>query len=230
MQSGQEQGQEQERTEYLTHDNGGSPFRVIVNTINEITKSVTVLKNNDDDDEDDEDDEDDDDCDEDDTKNFKIVLGYNSNSKISGDFLVENPFQIFIGESPENAMTIFSGGHGDEFDGNTILIRPTEDLEYIFVGNTVKKFRADSEILHFISPVGNNDVPCAYAISSNNMYLFSEEIVVTTNRMPKELLDSFIDGSDEPYTYLYGNENKAFPDDTKEERFETEEIMGSMWD
>ena len=30
--------------------------------------------------------------------------------------------KIFIGKSPKNKMTIFSGGYGKEFDGNSILL------------------------------------------------------------------------------------------------------------
>ena len=41
--------------------------------------------------------------------------------------------EVFIGKSPVNAMTTFSGGHGPRFDGNSILLKREKD--YVFVGD-----------------------------------------------------------------------------------------------
>ena len=36
-------------------------------------------------------------------------------------------------------MTKFSGGHGKEFDGNSILLKIKKD-RYVFIGNTIYEF------------------------------------------------------------------------------------------
>ena len=41
--------------------------------------------------------------------------------------------EVFIGKSPVNAMTTFSGGHGPRFDGNSVLLKREND--YVFVGD-----------------------------------------------------------------------------------------------
>lgn len=115
--------------------------------------------------------------------------GYENEAVVSFDCQ-----RVFIGKSPLNAMTEFSGGHGPDFDGNTILL----DLgggEYVYIGGWIKKFKCEKEIVEYISHVGNNDVPYPYAIDSNGeYYLIIEDVIVSG--VPEE-------SKDEPYTYYY---------------------------
>lgn len=121
---------------------------------------------------------------------------------------------VRIGKSPETRMTLFSGGHGPAFDGNSILYRDRDaprncdcdrnsdrddergsdcssdrdhddscDSEngrsYVFIGKNIIKFRARAPIVEFVSPVGNNDIPYAYAVDElGNSYLLIEDVVV----------------------------------------------------
>ena len=168
---------------YDIHDNGGTPFKVEVEP-----KKVIVLGNenwgNYDDNYDDED-------------SYKMKI-----------LTIKNPYQVFIGKSKKNKMTEYSGGYGPDYDGNTILIRPTKSLDYIHIGRRIAKFKTDSEILYYLSPVGNNDVPYEYAITKDKIYLLSENKIIRTNQIPEELLKASIDGSDDPYTYYYDNIKK----------------------
>ena len=91
--------------------------------------------------------------------------GYDNNP-ILGYFGVE---QIFIGKSPFCSITHFSGGHGPDFDGNSILVNLDND-KYIWIGEEIKMFKPKSKIKKFVSPVGNSDVPYPYAIDSDNRY------------------------------------------------------------
>ncbi len=195
-------------TTYLTHDNGGCPFKVVIQP-----GKITVFDNEEDDNEDEIEDE---------VKRVK-------QSEILSEILsINSPFQIFVGKSPVCEMTEFSGGIGKEFDGNAILIRPTEALEYIHVGISIEKFKTDSEVLHYVSPVGNNDVPYTYAITANKIYLLSEDVVISTTGMDSKLLDSFIKGRQDPYTFYYGHETIAtFPSES--ETLETETIRERSW-
>lgn len=109
--------------------------------------------------------------------------------------LTYEPQRIFIGKSPECAMTRFSGGYGDRFNGNSILLHIRDD-EYVFIGSEVYKFRSDN-IVEFTSPVGNNDVPYPYAKTENgNMHLLIENVT---------LLNFDINVNPDPYDYYYRN-------------------------
>ena len=131
--------------EYLTHDNGSRPFKVVIADGN--VKIYTRIPNS--------------------------IEEFNSEP-----YLTYDPLQIFIGKSPLNEMTDFSGGWGPEFDGNSILLK-TNDLKYIFIGHKIFSFKPQGEIIKFVSPVGNNDVPYPYAIDTNdNFYLLIENVIV----------------------------------------------------
>jgi hypothetical protein len=176
---------ESDKISYKIHDNGSRPFTVIIDQ-----NDITIFRNNKYKYKDNEDGADKTEADED---------GYFLRKKLK----YEKPKQIFIGKSPSNEMTQFSGEYGPEYDGNAILIRPSDDLVYIFVGISIERFTADSEIIHFVSPVGNNDVPYTYAISAHKIYLLSENAVINVSDIGEKLLKKFIKGSEDPYTYYY---------------------------
>lgn len=86
-----------------------------------------------------------------------------------------NPISIFIGKSSLNDMTNFSGGHGDKYDGNSILLRIGDKTEfrYLFIGSDIYEFTTDEIITKYVSSVGNNQVPYPYAESENWCYCMS---------------------------------------------------------
>lgn len=111
--------------------------------------------------------------------------------------LKRNAKKIFIGESPKNEMTTFSGGYGSDFLGNSILLQ-LEDNQYEFIGRTIFTFSSLAEIVEFVSPVGNNDVPYPHAIDiDGNTYLLIEEVVLLKGVSAASKVD--------PYSYYYGN-------------------------
>jgi hypothetical protein len=118
---------------------------------------------------------------------------------------LENPYEVMIGYSYENCMT--SGGWGnfdEETVGNTMLIRPTEALEYIWVGNSgILRFTTKSEITTFVSNVGNNNVPYAYCMTADKLILLSESYVVDLVGIDDETMQGFRDGSEEPFGMYY---------------------------
>lgn len=153
---------------YYTHDNGGRPFKVVISPENQ----VKVYKE----------------------------IGYNDNTRTTeyddNPVYTAKPKKVFVGRSPRNKMTEFSAGYGRKFYGNSILLEMPEG-EYIFVGHLVSKFKPESAIIKYVSPVGNNDVPYPYAIDSDGKYyLIIEDVVVAS--VPKEF------GGD-PYNYYYNN-------------------------
>jgi len=152
---------------YLIHDNGGRPFKVVIND------NVSVYNEN----------------------------GYNEQTDeiiYSKEPIInlKGISNIFIGKSPENEMTKFSGGYGPNFDGNSILVH-IKDNEYIYIGSEIFRFHSFAEIIDYKSPVGNSDVPYPYAIDKeNNYYLMIESVVINKN---SNILD-------DPYYYYYNLE------------------------
>lgn len=114
--------------------------------------------------------------------------------------LKRNAKTIFIGKSPKNKMTIFSGAHGPNFLGNSILLE-LNDNQYEFIGKTIFSFSSLSKIIRFVSPVGNNDVPYPYAIDvDGNIYLLIEDVVLLKGNKAAEDAAA---AADDPYSYYY---------------------------
>lgn len=146
---------------YYTHNNGGRPYKVNVDTS---VKRIQVHASSNDHENPDEETYEECVCNEE----------YNT---------------IFIGKSKRNAMTTFSGGGGKDFAGNTILIkRITGDNEYVYIGERVLIFHTYSPIVKYESPVGNNDVPYPYAIDTfGNYYLLIENVVLLSPNKPQNM-------------------------------------------
>lgn len=85
------------------------------------------------------------------------------------------PLEVFIGQSHKNEMTTFSGGYGDKWDGNSILLR-IDKLKYVHIGVEVYEFDTSEEIIEYVSSVGNNCVPYPYAESMNWCYDMSDHL------------------------------------------------------
>lgn len=148
---------------YFTHYNGSRPFAVYINTS---TNQIYIYKQ-------------------------EIENDYVSTYT---NFVTSfTPQKVFIGQSPLNEMTKYSAGHGDDFDGNSILLKMNIN-EYIFIGDRIFSFRANHEIVTFVSPIGNNDVPYPYAIDTENNYYF---LIGTDSGMLKTTNDG------DPYDYYY---------------------------
>ena len=104
----------------------------------------------------------------------------------------DNIKNIFIGKSPKIGMTVNSKSYGKEYDGNTILLQ-FKNNDCVFIGSRIFKFKAQSEIIEYVSPVGLNNVPYPYAIDKeNNTYLPNEKIYI--KGLPKKEYN--------PYFYL----------------------------
>ena len=134
---------------YLIHDNGGRPFKVLIN------EYVSIYK----------------------YKGYNEKADKRIYSK-KPIIILKNIENIFIGKSHKNEMTKNSGGYGSDFDGNSILIN-VKNNEYIYIGSEIFRFYSFSDIIDYKSPVGNNDVPYPYAIDKeNNYYLMIEDVVI----------------------------------------------------
>ncbi len=81
-----------------------------------------------------------------------------------------------------------------------------EIYTYMFFGRCLEVFTITEKILHFISHVGNNDVPYAYAVGKENVYLIGWGVVQCKI---KDLIPKT-----DPYDLYYGH----FTENLKEKR------------
>ena len=173
---------------YFTHNNGGRPYKVEIYQTNPV--KIFQLA----DDEDDEDDENKSRHAEDDGDDDEVKYTYAMETKAE---------KIFVGESRRNEMTEFGCGYGDDFKGNSILLKKDKN-RYQFIGGKVFDFTTYGEIVEFESPVGNNDVPYPHAKDDlGNIYLLTARVVL--------LKDS---GNDLPQRIpknIYLSDNKSNP-------------------
>lgn len=117
------------------------------------------------------------------------------------------PFkQLVPGRSVRNKMTEYSGGHGIDFIGNTILL--VENFgenynDYIFIGRKIFRFTSPGFMVKFRSPVGNNDIPYPFAKDDNgDIYLFNEEVIITSLSQRKHISNI--------YSYYYAHNTLPF--------------------
>ncbi len=205
---------------YLTHDNGGRPFLVYVCKAQRTIAGkaqrtldgkasrtpagkdkVDIYKEMED-------------------KFYIHESDYNGNTNWMYIDLIKSyqPQKIFIGKSPLNDMTEFSGGHGPDFDGNSILLEISKN-KYVFLGESIKIFNSKNKIKEYVSPVGNSDVPYPYAVDENGEYYLMIENVVVENVPDKY--------KDDPYVYYYGHHNDNL--DMKTRKLKMTTIQKRLW-
>jgi hypothetical protein len=114
---------------FLIHDNGGKPFKVIINA-----KSVVVYK-----------------------ARYKDYIQNDYEKKPL--LTIKNYTGVFIGTHMNN-----------KFKGNTILVH-LNNRKYIYIGEIIYIFETVEPIKHYVSEIGNSDVPYAYANTENKTYL-----------------------------------------------------------
>ena len=164
---------------YFIHDNGGRPFLVYVagNKVWIYKHSKETIVS--------------------DQKDF-------DNPKYYSELIKEyNAKQVFVGKSPLNDMTKYSGGHGPKFTGNSILLK-IGDKRYVSIGWTIYEFSTKDQITEYYSPVGNSDVPYPVAVGTDYVYFMIEDVYVE-----KELFKDFpkkYKWHDHAYAKLWGQE------------------------
>jgi len=170
---------------YLIQDNGGRPFKVVIDDNNKVMiyKQDNLNEPNKS------------------NKSNKFNKLNESDEDIYDikPFLTLKPINVFIGKSPLNKWTEFSGGYGPKFDGNTILLDMGSN-KYICIKSNIFSFDADNKIIEYVSIVGNNDVPYPYAVDENgDIYLLVDDVIIENNSKTKNQMQNY----DNPYEYYY---------------------------
>ena len=78
--------------------------------------------------------------------------------------------EIFLGKSPKNYTD-------KEYLGNTILLKMKNNI-YIHIDSCIKKFKYNTEIIDFISPIGVSDIPLPYAIDKDYNYILINQKII----------------------------------------------------
>lgn len=136
---------------YTILDNGGEPFKVIVDYKK---NHLQVLS-------------------------YNNLDNYDNIDNILYDKLVfETDFtDIFIGLHPKN-LKIYSEDFDKNYEGNSILAE-IDEKTYVFIGMNIFKFNSINKINYYLSVVGNNCFPYPYAIDdNNNIYLMIENKIM----------------------------------------------------
>lgn len=163
---------------YFTHDNGGRPFKV---QLDDSTSTAHVYQ--------------------------LIIQDTDDNEYAPNPVYTARYIKKFIGMSPLCRTTQFSGGFGKNFDGNSILLclgnrDEEQNMSYVYIGECIKLFRS-MEIVDYISPVGNNDVPYPYAITVDGKYhLLIEDVTIV-----------YQPGEEDPYDYYYRTRIITYPEE-----------------
>ena len=192
---------------YLTHDNGGRPFLVVINKNN--VKIFKVPKEVND-------------------ENITRFVDFTKDTKYYSELIKEyhGVKDIFIGKSSEKSkMAKFSGGYGKKFDGNSILLE-IKDKKYCYIGNFIFEFTTKDKITKYASPVGGNDVPYPVAYGEDNMYFFDYDCV-------KKLKKDLFSGMNVDYLWdeFYGdiNDSKSKGLNNLSEKIKTRMIHKRLW-
>ena len=201
---------------YFTEDNGGQPFCVYI-----IGKKVQVYK-------------------ETKLSNWKNIIY----KKKEADFMMDwfdsinlpdnikytdkvadfNPQKIYIGKSPMNKMTKYSGGYGDKWDGNSILLKLTGN-NYIYIGETVTQFklRKGDSVKNYWSPVGNNRVPYPFIQGKNYVYFMIDMRYISNKKLFEGVDMKEVDFTD--LTDIYYKNSKQF----HSKYFRKKQLQKRMW-
>jgi hypothetical protein len=166
---------------YFTLDNGGRPFYVDL-----ADKQVSVYRVKD----------------ADAPEDYEQWLRTPTRTgKLLRRFRVE---RVWVGKSPLNASTEFSGGYGPKWDGNSLLLQ-LGPRHYVFVGAEIYEFRTPQELTHFWSPVGNSSVAYPLALSKDAAYFFLGPAIMRRRDFSKH-----VDWTD-AYDEYYAKEQQSRP-------------------
>ncbi len=88
-----------------------------------------------------------------------------------------------------------------KFHGNSILIQISKN-EYVSVGWEIYSFKTDEEILDYVSPVGNSDVPYPVAFGENNVYFMLDKKYIRKDDLETSVT---VKNAEKLYSEFYGH-------------------------
>jgi len=150
--------------EYLIHDNGGRPFKVVatnkgldVFTFVEPPEDEYIIRD----------------------KKGKVTTFIEYEPVYDKLILSLKKFKgYWVGFDTSPYVT---------YHGNSLLVQETK-TSYVFIGLMIFRFTTEEEILDYVSPVGNNDVPYPIAYTKNYVYFMLNDVYANkTDFITKDL-------------------------------------------
>lgn len=174
---------------YLVHDNGGRPFKVVIDYDNSFLKAykLIVISN------------------ETNmiTKLMPIVELSTEGKVISKEYIeykydpdAENNYDTLVYQTSfENVFTD---------NGSSILVNISRN-NYVYIGVEIFSFESFGEITNFVSPIGNSDVVYSSASDDKYTYLFADNVFVETKYLDLDSNDPL-----SVYDIFYSSKIKKF--------------------
>lgn len=123
-------------------------------------------------------------------KNVEVYKQNKNNNSYDKKVFGTHYKKLFLGNDPNN--------YSKQTNGNSILLK-ISDYFYVYIGSMIYMFKTkEDEILRYVSPVGNSDVPYPYAVSKTKTYLMLDY---------KILNNSDLDMKKDPYSQYYRYHN-----------------------
>jgi hypothetical protein len=88
-----------------------------------------------------------------------------------------------------------------KMNGNSILIK-ISDNKYVSVGWEIYQFETDDEIVDYVSPVGNSDVPYPVAFGEKDVYFMLDKQLVKHDELETEVT---VANAEDLYGEFYGH-------------------------
>jgi hypothetical protein len=186
---------------YRVHDNGGRPFLVVFPT----SATVQIYKI---------------------PKKVRDNWDWDKESPKNEDYseLVKSYtiVKLFIGKSPKTGMfSKINKGYDSYFDGNSILLQLSSD-RYVFIGWDIYEFTFPEQIVEYVSPVGNSDVPYPVAISTNYAIFMNDKVYLPKNEFPSHT------NWQNPYVDFYALTMKNFDKNRKDKLLKPKKLKTKM--
>jgi hypothetical protein len=156
------------RNVFFVHDNGGRPFMVRVGNKNERVMAnhkykVEIWKE---------------------SPRFFIDeadLGHDyENAWVYTELVTTyKALRVFIGKDRRHFLSTQNLSH----KGNSILLQVGKH-RYVYIGDEIYEFDTADNILSYVSPVGNSDVPYPFAVGEENVYFMLDKVSVPIKAFP----------------------------------------------
>ena len=164
-------------TKYLTHDNGGRPYLVSIYESSD-DNVVRVSERSE-------------------LPTTNQDWTYIKEKKIGWDVPVLEVSHV---------SKVFAGINKQEgFTGNSVLVHLAAD-RYLYVGECIFGFSIKDPIIEFYSPVGNNDVPYPFAVTSSGKYVM---MTCTLDWHTRDIISNIPGLDDEDPLCVYRNSDKG---------------------
>lgn len=110
--------------------------------------------------------------------------------------------RAFIGKSPKCKTTKMFGTFGPIYDGNTVLLKITDNV-YTLISNNITEIKLQCNVRLYVSPVINKGVTCPAIIGDKMIYLLRDKKIISRKYLPKNL--TYKECFDIYLYYLRGN-------------------------